>query len=211
MPRRISDYPDAFAGWNLISSLGSIISVIAAWLFIYIVYIQLIERQPTNRYVWYTPEFNTDYLQGKLNRIFPSLEWALSSPPKPHSFTSLPLMSLPWYHWSTRMYIAMHTGDAEERLFQVNMAHATVELKRDMALRKVVKYTIETNNMNTATIVMGQNTTNPVIANNKVELLQIFDMKTRFVANILQHWQSEYIFYESMTRNIEWYISILQG
>ena len=43
MPRRISDYPDAFAGWNLISSFGSIISVVAAWLFLYIVYIQLVE------------------------------------------------------------------------------------------------------------------------------------------------------------------------
>ena len=43
MPRRISDYPDAFAGWNLISSFGSIISVIATWLFLYIVYIQLVE------------------------------------------------------------------------------------------------------------------------------------------------------------------------
>jgi cytochrome c oxidase subunit 1 len=94
MPRRISDYPDAFAGWNLISSLGSIISVIAAWLFLYIVYIQLIEREPTTRYIWNTPEFNTDYLQSKLNRIFPSLEWALSSPPKPHAFTSLPLQSI---------------------------------------------------------------------------------------------------------------------
>ena len=37
MPRRISDYPDAFAGWNLISSFGSIVSVVAAWLFLYIV------------------------------------------------------------------------------------------------------------------------------------------------------------------------------
>jgi len=41
MPRRISDYPDAFAGWNLISSLGSLISVIATWLFLDITYKQL--------------------------------------------------------------------------------------------------------------------------------------------------------------------------
>jgi cytochrome c oxidase subunit 1 len=37
MPRRISDYPDAFAGWNYIASIGSMISVISALFFFYIV------------------------------------------------------------------------------------------------------------------------------------------------------------------------------
>ncbi|BFS50151.1 cytochrome c oxidase subunit 1 (mitochondrion) [Madurella fahalii] len=93
MPRRISDYPDAFAGWNLISSFGSIVSVVAAWLFLYIVYIQLIEGEYAGRFPWLNPEFYTDTLQAILNRSYPSLEWALSSPPKPHAFDSLPLQS----------------------------------------------------------------------------------------------------------------------
>lgn len=95
MPRRISDYPDAFAGWNLISSFGSIISVIATWLFLYIVYVQLVEGKATSRYPWLTPQFYTDSLQTLLNRSYNSLEWALTSPPKPHAFVSLPLQSNP--------------------------------------------------------------------------------------------------------------------
>ncbi len=93
MPRRIGDYPDAFAGWNLISSFGSIVSVIAAWLFIYIVYAQLINNRVSNRNPWLTPGFYTDTLQANLNRWYNSLEWGLSSPPKPHAFVSLPLQS----------------------------------------------------------------------------------------------------------------------
>jgi hypothetical protein len=93
MPRRISDYPDAFAGWNLISSFGSIISVVATWLFLYIVYVQLVEGRATSRYPWLTPQFYSDSLQTLLNRSSNSLEWALSSPPKPHAFVSLPLQS----------------------------------------------------------------------------------------------------------------------
>lgn len=93
MPRRISDYPDAFAGWNLISSLGSIVSVVAAWLFLYIVYIQLIESEYAGRHPWLNPQFYTDTLQALLNRSYPSLEWALSSPPRPHAFVSLPRQS----------------------------------------------------------------------------------------------------------------------
>ena len=93
MPRRISDYADAFAGWNLISSFGSIISVVATWLFLYIVYIQLVEAQATSRYPWLSPEFYSDSLQTFLNRSYGSLEWALTSPPKPHAFVSLPVQS----------------------------------------------------------------------------------------------------------------------
>lgn len=37
MPRRISDYPDAYAGWNYVASLGSMISVVATLLFFYVV------------------------------------------------------------------------------------------------------------------------------------------------------------------------------
>ena len=38
LPRRIPDYPDAYTGWNMISSFGSLISVVATMLFAYVVY-----------------------------------------------------------------------------------------------------------------------------------------------------------------------------
>jgi cytochrome c oxidase subunit I len=38
MPRRIPDYPDAFAGWNLVATFGSTISAFSARLFRYILY-----------------------------------------------------------------------------------------------------------------------------------------------------------------------------
>ena len=93
MPRRISDYPDAFTGWNLVSSFGSIVSVIAAWLFLFIVYQQLTAGEVAARYPWLTLPFHTDSLRGCLNRNYNSIEWALTSPPKPHAFVSLPLQS----------------------------------------------------------------------------------------------------------------------
>ena len=93
MPRRISDYPDAFAGWNSISSFGSLISVVATWLFLYIIYLQLVGGKATSRYPWLTPQFYSDSLQTLLNRSYNSLEWCLNSPPKPHAFVSLPLQS----------------------------------------------------------------------------------------------------------------------
>jgi len=93
MPRRISDYPDAFAGWNFISSFGSIVSVIATLLFLYIVYNQLVYGEVVERYPWFVPQFFFDYIQIILSRLYNSLEWCLNSPPKPHAFVSLPLTS----------------------------------------------------------------------------------------------------------------------
>jgi heme/copper-type cytochrome/quinol oxidase subunit 2 len=95
MPRRISDYPDAFSGWNLISSLGSIISVIATWLFLQILYIQLVKGNATSKYSWVKSKYNSDILRTALNRVYNSLEWCLNSPPKPHAFISLPIQSIP--------------------------------------------------------------------------------------------------------------------
>lgn len=93
MPRRISDYPDAFTGWNFISSIGSIISVAATALFLHIVYLQLVKGKAIFGYPWAVPQLFSDYLRILKDKCAPGLEWALSNPPKPHAFTSLPLQS----------------------------------------------------------------------------------------------------------------------
>jgi cytochrome c oxidase subunit 1 len=52
MPRRIPDYPDAFAGWNAVSSVGSLISAFSALLFIYIIYLTLTEGKKVSANPW---------------------------------------------------------------------------------------------------------------------------------------------------------------
>jgi cytochrome c oxidase subunit 1 len=44
MPRRIPDFPDAFAGWNSLSSLGSSITTIGIMWFIFFIYLVLNEK-----------------------------------------------------------------------------------------------------------------------------------------------------------------------
>ena len=94
MPRRISDYPDAFTGWNFVSSIGSVISVAATALFLQIVYLQLVTGKAVFGYPWAVPQLFSDYFRILKDRTSPGLEWALHSPPKPHAFTSLPLQSV---------------------------------------------------------------------------------------------------------------------
>ena len=53
MPRRIPDYPDAFAGWNSIASFGSYVSALSTILFFYIVYITLTSNnRNTKKNTW---------------------------------------------------------------------------------------------------------------------------------------------------------------
>lgn len=76
MPRRYVDYPDAFAGWNLVSSIGSYISGVAMLIFFYGVYEAFAKKRPAGANPW--------------GEGATTLEWTLSSPPPFHQFETLP-------------------------------------------------------------------------------------------------------------------------
>lgn len=78
MPRRIPDYPDAFQGWNFISSIGSSISMAAALLFVFIVI--------------YTLKWGKKCSANPWGRGADTLEWTLPSPPPFHSFEKQPVI-----------------------------------------------------------------------------------------------------------------------
>ena len=94
MPRRIPDYPDAFSGWNYISSFESIISVIATCLFVYIIYNSFNSGEEVNNNPWAVPSFFTSTFEFKNEtQVSNSLEWALASPVPFHAFNMLPVQS----------------------------------------------------------------------------------------------------------------------
>ena len=103
MPRRIPDYPDAYAQWNYISSLGSIISVAATVLFVYICYDIFAKPQNItdenadafaieNKYLsWAYPGFLIGNMEfANLPRHSSTLEWSLPSPTPLHAYETLP-------------------------------------------------------------------------------------------------------------------------
>ena len=93
MPRRISDYPDAYAGWNEISSIGSLISVIATFVFLVLTQGLLTSNEAVSKASESTSSFFGDIFNTLSSRNSSSLEGALPSPPPAHAFVGLPLQS----------------------------------------------------------------------------------------------------------------------
>jgi cytochrome c oxidase subunit 1 len=76
MPRRYIDYPDAYAGWNKISSFGSYIFAFGLLVFFYGIYVAFKEKKAAGENPW--------------GEGATTLEWTLSSPPPFHQFETLP-------------------------------------------------------------------------------------------------------------------------
>nr|YP_010692562.1 cytochrome c oxidase subunit I [Tricentrus fulgidus]WBV77303.1 cytochrome c oxidase subunit I [Tricentrus fulgidus] len=77
MPRRYSDYPDMYMSWNLISSLGSLISTMSIMMLMIIMWESLISKR--------TVIFSINNQS--------SIEWLQNNPPQEHSYMELPLIS----------------------------------------------------------------------------------------------------------------------
>ena len=94
MPRRIPDYPDAFAGWNAVSSFGSIVSVVATVLFGYIIYNLFTEGKEVQSNPWQIPAYFTSLKQYEDSPLTSnSLEWVIESPTPFHAFNDLPVQT----------------------------------------------------------------------------------------------------------------------
>jgi len=76
MPRRYADYPDAFAGWNYVSSMGSYLSGVSVLIFLYGVYEAYAKKRVAGPNPW--------------GAGATTLEWQLSSPPPFHQWEELP-------------------------------------------------------------------------------------------------------------------------
>nr|YP_009185919.1 cytochrome c oxidase subunit I [Phacomorphus fratyi]ALO70817.1 cytochrome c oxidase subunit 1 [Phacomorphus fratyi] len=77
MPRRYSDYPDAYSAWNMLSSMGSLISLTATVFFLFILWESMSSMRksliPMN--------------------LSSSIEWLQSMPPAEHSYSELPMLT----------------------------------------------------------------------------------------------------------------------
>nr|YP_011010421.1 cytochrome c oxidase subunit 1 [Metrocoris tenuicornis]WPW47036.1 cytochrome c oxidase subunit 1 [Metrocoris tenuicornis] len=75
MPRRYSDYPDMYMSWNIMSSIGSTISILGTMMFIFIMWESMISK----RKIMFVFNLNS------------SIEWLQNYPPAEHSYNEMPI------------------------------------------------------------------------------------------------------------------------
>ena len=77
MPRRYSDYPDGFTAWNVVSSIGSTISIVTVFFFLIIVWEAFSAQRPVI-----------------FSMFIPTIiEWQHDLPPADHRYMEVPLIS----------------------------------------------------------------------------------------------------------------------
>jgi heme/copper-type cytochrome/quinol oxidase subunit 1 len=87
-PRRIPDYPDAYAYWNGIASLGSMISFVSSVFFMYIIYDMFAKKEIIDSKVWETLPFYSSKFTGPIT-YSSTLEWVENCPPSFHTHEEL--------------------------------------------------------------------------------------------------------------------------
>ena len=78
MARRIPDYPDAYFAWNLISSIGSLITIVGTVMFFYI--------------IWHTFKHGEKAEANPWGEGATTLEWSVPSPAPFHTHEELPVI-----------------------------------------------------------------------------------------------------------------------
>ena len=76
MPRRYADYPDAFVGWNMISSVGAYIGFAGLLVFLFSIAYMFARKERAAANPWGVGAT--------------TLEWTLPSPPPFHTWETLP-------------------------------------------------------------------------------------------------------------------------
>lgn len=79
MPRRIPDYPDAYVGWNYVSSVGAAITAVGTVLFFVVLVMTLRSKETVAANEW--------------GEGATTLEWTVASPAPFHTFEDLPDMT----------------------------------------------------------------------------------------------------------------------
>jgi cytochrome c oxidase subunit 1 len=78
MPRRYVDYPEAFALWNQVASIGYVITSLGVAVFLVMLLDAMVERRKAEANPW--------------GEGATTLEWTLPSPPPFHQFNELPVV-----------------------------------------------------------------------------------------------------------------------